>query len=54
MKIAFFGLPLAACLLHRDGHEIVYAALSRPSIGTRRIKRLLGPSRVALKPDVNA
>ena len=54
MRIAFFGLPLAACLLHRDGHEIVYAALSRPSVGTRRLKRLLAGRPVELKPDVNA
>ena len=24
MKVAFFGLPLAACLLCHDGHEIVF------------------------------
>jgi methionyl-tRNA formyltransferase len=54
VRIAFFGLPLAACLLHRDGHEIVYAALSRPSVGTRRLKRLLAGRPVELRPDVNA
>ncbi len=54
MRIAFFGLPLAACLLHADGHEIVYAALSRPSLGTRRLKRLLAGRPVALKPDASA
>ncbi len=41
MRIAFFGLPLAAWLLHRDGHEIVYAAFSRPTPGTRRVQRVL-------------
>jgi methionyl-tRNA formyltransferase len=54
VRIAFFGLPLAACLLHRDGHDIVYAGLSRPSVGTRRVKRLLAGRAVHLKPDVNA
>lgn len=54
MRIAFFGLPLAGCLLHRDGHEIVYAGLSRPSVGTRRLRRLLAGAPVELKPDVNA
>jgi methionyl-tRNA formyltransferase len=52
LRIAFFGLPLAAWLLHRDGHEIVYAALSRPSIGTRRVKRVL--PRVEVKPDAGS
>jgi methionyl-tRNA formyltransferase len=54
VRIAFFGLPLAALLLHRDGHEIAYAALCRPSVGTRRLKRALGEARVAVKPDVMA
>ena len=58
MRIAFFGLPLAACLLHADGHEIAYAGLSRPSPGMRRLKRVLagagGKAQVVLKPDVNA
>jgi methionyl-tRNA formyltransferase len=52
MRIAFFGLPLAAWLLHRDGHEIVYAGLSRPSPGTRRVTRVL--PRVEMKPDVRS
>lgn len=46
--IAFFGLPLAACLLHGDGHHLTFAAL--PALeglpGRRRLARLLGPSRV--------
>jgi methionyl-tRNA formyltransferase len=53
MRIAFFGLPLAAWLLHRDGHEIVYAGISRPGPGLRRLKRVLaGP--VEMKPDVTS
>ena len=54
MRIAFFGLPLAACLLHRDGHEIVYAGLSRRgSPGTRRLRRLIGDGRVRVVPKVD-
>lgn len=42
MRIAFFGLPLAAVLLARDGHELVYAGLVRGP-GFRRVtKRLAG------------
>lgn len=41
MKIAFFGLPLAALLLAADGHEIVWAAICRRgALGTRRLKKL--------------
>ena len=41
MKIAFFGLPLAALLLAEDGHEIVWAAICRRGVlGTRRLKKL--------------
>ena len=51
LKIAFFGLPLAALLLHRDGHEIALAALCRAdAVGVRRARRVLG-SRALLKPD---
>jgi methionyl-tRNA formyltransferase len=50
MRIAFFGLPLAAVLLARDGHEIPIAVLSRENApGARRIARLIGRSRVAAK-----
>ena len=35
MRVAFFGLPLAAWLLHRDGHDIVcYAHGAHFSIDT--------------------
>ena len=56
MRIAFFGLPLAAYLLHRDGHAIVYAGLSRPSAGTRRVKQLCRNTGApfALRPDVES
>jgi len=52
MRIAFFGLPLAAVLLARDGHEVVWAgACRRGAIGTRRLVRLLGEHRVRVVPD---
>src|SRR5262249_3710263 len=54
LRIAFFGLPLAALLLAQDGHEIVYAAVCRPqAIGVRRLKRTLGAS-VEMRPDVKS
>jgi methionyl-tRNA formyltransferase len=53
MRIAFFGLPLAAWLLHRDGHEIVYAGISRAGPGLRRVRRALAGG-VELKPDVTS
>ncbi|MEZ4370712.1 MAG: formyltransferase family protein [Polyangiaceae bacterium] len=44
MRIAFFGLPLAAWLLHQDGHELAPLVLSPlPAPGRRRIQRLFGP-----------
>jgi methionyl-tRNA formyltransferase len=36
VRVAFFGLPLAALLLARDGHEIVYAGVIN-GVGTRRL-----------------
>lgn len=55
MRIAFFGLPLAALLLARDGHDIVYAAICRrDAIGTRRLRRTLGEDRVEVKPDAGS
>ncbi|MET0595419.1 MAG: formyltransferase family protein [Polyangiaceae bacterium] len=43
MRIAFFGLPLAALLLLADGHEIAFCLLSRPDTpGRRRLTRKLG------------
>jgi methionyl-tRNA formyltransferase len=50
MKIAFFGLPLAAVLLARDGHTIVYAAASAAAPGLRRLARRIAPGRTDLKP----
>lgn len=51
LKIAFFGLPLAALLLDRDGHDIVLASMCRSdSVGLRRAKRRF-KDRFLLKPD---
>jgi len=48
MRIVFFGLPLAALLLERDGIDVALAAISRPdAIGMRRLRKTLGESRVA-------
>ena len=53
MKIAFFGLPLAALLLARDGHEIVWAGVCRKAaIGTRRLRRVARD--VEIVPDANS
>ncbi len=55
MRVAFFGLPLAALLLHRDGHEIALACVSRPgSLGMRRLLGTLPRGAVLRKPDVTS
>jgi methionyl-tRNA formyltransferase len=41
LRVAFFGLPLAAVLLARDGHELVYAGVL-PEKGLRRLRKILG------------
>ena len=51
MKIAFFGLPVAAVLLARDGHTIVYAPACAPGPGLRRLARAIAPGRTEVKPD---
>jgi methionyl-tRNA formyltransferase len=53
VRIAFFGLPLAAVLLHRDGHDIVYAAACRCAPGLRRLSARVAPGRTWLRPDAN-
>jgi methionyl-tRNA formyltransferase len=51
LKIAFFGLPLAALLLERDGHDIVLASICRSdAVGVRRARRRFG-ARLVMKPD---
>jgi methionyl-tRNA formyltransferase len=54
LRIVFFGLPLAALLLSRDGHEIALAAICRrDALGLRRVRRVLGGDRVVVRPDVS-
>ena len=53
MRIAFFGLPLAALLLLGDGVDIALAVLSRPrSPGQRRLTRTLGEGRVFVRDEL--
>lgn len=54
LKIAFFGLPLAALLLHRDGHDIVLCAACRTeALGLRRARRVFG-DRLVVKPQAGS
>ena len=47
LRIAYFGLPLAACLLTRDSHEIALAVLAPVAApGRRRLIHELGSRRV--------
>ena len=51
MRVAFFGLPLAAVLLAQDGHDVVWAALSRKgAVGARRLARVTS---VRYLPDMH-
>ena len=46
MKIAYFGLPLGACALSRDGHALSLVVLSPVAApGRRRLARALGDVR---------
>src|SRR5262245_20299883 len=55
VRVVFLGLPLAACLLAADGHEIALAALSRTDTpGRRRIRRVLGDEKVLDRPKLDA
>ena len=47
LRIAYLGLPLGACLLHGDGHELGLAVLPPvEGVGERRLSRLLGSERI--------
>lgn len=53
MRIAFFGLPLAALLLQRDGHTIVHASICRSeALGLRRLRRSGVP--IEVKPNATS
>jgi methionyl-tRNA formyltransferase len=51
VRIAFFGLPLAAVLLAGDGHDVVYAGVL-PEKGRRRLRHRIGLERVQAMPDL--
>ncbi len=52
MKIAFFGLPLAALCLSRDGHDVRLAVLSPIAApGLRRLRRELSSASVHRAAD---
>jgi methionyl-tRNA formyltransferase len=53
VRIAFFGLPLAAVLLARDGHELAYAGLV-PGIGARRVRTRLAAGRTHVMPELGS
>jgi methionyl-tRNA formyltransferase len=51
LRIAYFGMPLGALLLARDGHDLVYVAIARDDApGVRRARRVFGP-RAFVRPD---
>ncbi len=53
MKIAFFGMPLGALLLARDGHDLVYVAISRSeALGLRRARKTFG-ARMFVRPEIS-
>jgi methionyl-tRNA formyltransferase len=54
VRIAFFGLPLAAVLLARDGHDVVYAAACRRAPGLRRLRARIAPGHTAVRPDADS
>jgi methionyl-tRNA formyltransferase len=52
MRVVFLGLPLAALMLHADGHEVVLAGLrSGLTTGERRLRRVLGRMPVLIDPQ---
>ncbi len=54
MKIAFFGLPLAALCLRRDGHNVQLAVLSPVAApGARRLRAALAPGQVLRVADLD-
>ena len=47
LRIAYFGLPLAAWLLARDGHDVRFAVLAPVDApGRRRLTRTIGAERI--------
>jgi methionyl-tRNA formyltransferase len=55
LRIAYFGLPLAACLLHGDGHDVRFAVLPPANgPGRRRLVRAIGAERVLHANELGA
>jgi methionyl-tRNA formyltransferase len=55
LRIAFFGLPLAACLLHADGHDVRFAVLAPAAgPGRRRLTRSIGRERILPASELGA
>jgi methionyl-tRNA formyltransferase len=53
VRVAFFGLPIAALALMRAGHEVALAAISRRDApGLRRLRRALGDDNVWVQPKM--
>ena len=51
MRVVFLGLPLAALLLHADGHQVVLAGVRTGlTQGLRRLRRTLGDNAIVLDP----
>lgn len=54
LRIAYFGLPLAALLLERDGHDLALCAISRTDApGLRRARRVFG-ERLLVRPKAGS
>jgi methionyl-tRNA formyltransferase len=54
LRIAFFGLPLAALLLLADGHSIAVAVLTGRDVpGRRRLTRRLGGEHVHVRGELS-
>ncbi|HKQ70413.1 MAG TPA: formyltransferase family protein [Polyangiaceae bacterium] len=54
MRIVYFGLPVAALLLHGDGVDIDLAVISRAdAAGRRRLAKCMGQSRVFTRGDLS-
>ncbi len=51
MRLVYFGMPLGALLLARDGHELAYVGIARDEApGIRRTKKVFG-ARAFVRPD---
>jgi methionyl-tRNA formyltransferase len=54
LRIACFGLPLAACLLHADGHDVRLAVLPPVAgAGRRRLARSIGKERILAAAELS-